>query len=191
MAAEHWSEGPSLEEHHAGGTLELVLEQRPYVGGWHVLVLWSQVITFFAGWFDLTLGFPLLPVFGIGWTAAAFGVHGVGTRVRRPARLTVTPTVLTVTAWTGWLAWPRTVALSLDRVTLEHTRVGNYPRQLTLTDGEHTCTVPGIVCTPTELERVRAVLSAAADHARSVQGEGEAEVPAPLRGFLRATPEGR
>ncbi len=166
-----------------------MLEQRPYVGGWHVLVFWSQMITFLAGCFDWTLGSPLVPLFGIGWCVAAFGVHGVGTKVRRPARLTVIPTVLTVTACTGWLAWPRTVALSLDRVTLEHTRVGNYSRQLTLTDGVHTCTVPGLVCTPTELERVRAVLSAAADHARSVQGEGEAEVPAALRGFLRAKPE--
>ena len=198
-------EPPSLEQHHAGGTLELVLEQRPYLGGWVRLVSWSQAIALLLvvssmlldGLLTSLLGsfYGVLLGLGCGWFVISFFLHLHGMGLRRPARLTATPTVLSVEACMGWLALPQTVLLSLDRVALEHKNHEDDKekelRQLTLTDGEHTCTVPGLACTTAELERVRAVLSAAADHARSVQGEGEAEVPAPLRGFLRAPPEGR
>lgn len=184
-------EAPSLEQHHAGGALELVLEQRPFLGGWWTLVGYSQVIAFLL--FFLAVFHPSPPPglwWLLAWFVAAMFVHLAGNRFRRPARLTVTPTVLSVEACTGRLAWPRTVVLSLDRIVLEHARTVSVEErklhQLTLTDGEHTCTVPGLACTTEELDRVRAVVSAAADHARAVQGDGEAEVPAALRGFLRA-----
>lgn len=181
-------EEPSLEQHHAGGTLELVLEQRPFAGGWFQLSFLTMMLSFVSVLFTGQL-------LGLGVFAAGFPIVFVGMKLRRPVRLTVTPTAVRLEAWMGWLALPKTAVFSLGRVALQHQ--GNFDyygrllHQLTLTDGEQEHTVQGLACTAEELEGVRQLLDEAADHARAVQGRGGAEVPAALRGFLRATPEGR
>jgi hypothetical protein len=52
--------------------------------------------------------------------------------------------------------------------------------EFTQADGDR-CTLPGLLCTPSEIETLRSQLQYSIDHMMARHGQGEAEVPETLR----------
>ncbi|HCH62592.1 MAG: hypothetical protein CL927_11855 [Deltaproteobacteria bacterium] len=177
-------EKSSLEQQEGARGLQLVVEQRPFVGGWFHIVFISMLVAFFL---------PIVAVpdwFGacIAYFVACFPMMWLALLLRRSAILTITPVSLRIDAWTGLPARPQTTTWPLDRLSLDHDAVFNF-NGLTLhaltVEADDTDSVQGLACTTEELEQIIALVERRGDHARALTGDGEAEVPEALRKFLR------
>lgn len=180
-------EKSSLEQQEGTRGLELVVEQRPFVGGWFVMLFCTMMASFCLPFLGQPDWLPGSMAFFVG----GFPVMFAALQFRRPAVLTLTPVSLRIEAWTGWPARPQTTTWPLDRTHLSHRPVfhlnGLKLHGLTV-EADGTCSVQGLACTTEELDQIVALVENRRDHARARTGDGEAEVPEALQKFLRTAP---
>ncbi len=183
-------EQPSLEQQNTTGNLELVLEQRVFVGGWDVLAVGCIFLSFVSILFTGIIGVVAFMAIFI----AIMVLLGGALSFRRPAVLTLSPVSLRVRAWTGWPARPQETTFALDQATVRHTVSVQINHrclyQLIVSDSAQEKKIQGLACTTEELKQIVALVEQRRDHASALVGDGAAEVPEALRKFLAAVPEG-